>query len=226
VSFSISKNNKSVMQATGKIIYIVGPMKLQNHALASCLKGETGDECFLLEHIEHIPQLDDHPLQRLVLFDCHRKDPERILAELRPYLKEKPCTNHTVLFNVPRDQGVEGQFVLEGIQGFFYEQDSLGLFLKGIRAVCEGEIWLSREIMTKCIVEGTHKEKASKGGNATLAPRQNEILALIAVGGTNDEIADKLCISPHTVKTHLYNIFKKINVQNRMQAALWAAKNL
>jgi LuxR family transcriptional regulator of csgAB operon len=214
------------MQATGKIIYIVGPRKLQNDAIASCLKRETGIECFLLEHIEHIPQQDDHPLQRLVLFDCHRKDPERILAELRPYLKEKQFTNHAVLFNVPRDQGIEGQCVLEGIQGFFYEQDSLGLFLKGVRAVGEGELWLSREIKTKCILEGTHREKASKNGNAILTRRQIEILALVAVGAKNDEIADKLCVSPHTVKTHLYNIFKKINVPNRMQAALWAAKNL
>jgi DNA-binding CsgD family transcriptional regulator len=48
----------------------------------------------------------------------------------------------------------------------------------------------------------------------------------VAIGATNEEIGDKLCISPHTVKTHLYNIFKKINVPNRIQATLWAAKNL
>ncbi len=59
-----------------------------------------------------------------------------------------------------------------------------------------------------------------------LTPRQIEILALVAVGATNEQIADKLCISPQTVKSHLYNIFKKINVPNRVQAALWAAKNL
>ena len=100
------------MQETGKIIYIVGPMKLQNDALASCLKRENGDVCLLLEIIQHIPQRDDHPLQSWVLFDCNRKDPKRILAELRPYLKKKPFTNHKVLFNVPCAQGVEGQCVL------------------------------------------------------------------------------------------------------------------
>jgi LuxR family transcriptional regulator of csgAB operon len=61
---------------------------------------------------------------------------------------------------------------------------------------------------------------------ANLTPRKLEILALISTGYTNDEIAEKLLISPHTVKTHLYNIFKKIKVPNRLQAALWAAKNL
>jgi LuxR family transcriptional regulator, positive regulator of biofilm formation len=48
----------------------------------------------------------------------------------------------------------------------------------------------------------------------------------VGSGAQNDEIAEKLFISPHTVKTHLYHIFKKISVPNRLQAALWVAKNL
>ncbi len=67
---------------------------------------------------------------------------------------------------------------------------------------------------------------SSSTKSTILTSRQTEILALVSVGATNDEIADKLYLSPHTVKTHLYNIFKKINVPNRLQAALWAAKNL
>lgn len=59
-----------------------------------------------------------------------------------------------------------------------------------------------------------------------LTPRETEILALVAVGDMNEEIADKLCISTQTVKTHLYRTFKKINVSNRLQAAFWATKNL
>jgi LuxR family transcriptional regulator of csgAB operon len=81
-------------------------------------------------------------------------------------------------------------------------------------------------MMTKCILEGTDNNNASKSQTEKLSERQIEILALVAVGATNDEIADRLCISPHTVKTHLYRIFKKINVPNRVQAALWAAQNL
>ncbi|MFH1935680.1 MAG: helix-turn-helix transcriptional regulator [Pseudomonadota bacterium] len=59
-----------------------------------------------------------------------------------------------------------------------------------------------------------------------LTPREVEILTMMATGATNANIADKLCISPHTVKTHIYNIFKKIDVPNRLQASLWATKNL
>ena len=63
-------------------------------------------------------------------------------------------------------------------------------------------------------------------GPSGLTRRETEILALIAAGHTNEEMAEKLFISPHTVKTHVYNIFQKIAVPNRLQAALWAAKNL
>ena len=59
-----------------------------------------------------------------------------------------------------------------------------------------------------------------------LTPREIEILSLVAIGAKNEEIAEKLYISSNTVKTHIYNIFKKIDVPNRLQAALWAAKNL
>ena len=222
------KQKSPAASSSRNVIYIIGPRRLQNEAIASCLMRETGNECFLLEDINLLLDEDvvDPTRSMLVLLDCQGKDPERILEELRPYLIGKQASNNIVFFNLRPDFGVERKCVLEGIRGFFYDQDPLDIFLKGVRAVFNGELWLSREIMTKCILEGTRQEEASRGGNVTLSPRQIEILAQVAVGASNDEIADRLHISPHTVKTHLYNIFKKIKVSNRFQAALWAAKNL
>ncbi|PIE60977.1 MAG: hypothetical protein CSA29_05670 [Desulfobacterales bacterium] len=67
---------------------------------------------------------------------------------------------------------------------------------------------------------------ANPGDDAGLTARQKEILGFIARGYSNRDIAEELFISPLTVKTHLQNIFTKINVKQRLQAALWAAKHL
>ena len=61
-------------------------------------------------------------------------------------------------------------------------------------------------------------------GNLTL--KEKKILTLVASGYSNKAISDDLRISPHTVKTHIRNIYKKINTNDRFQAALWAVKFL
>ena len=53
-----------------------------------------------------------------------------------------------------------------------------------------------------------------------LSPREMEVLALISESMTNEEIADKLFLSPKTVKTHMRNIFAKSGIRNRVEAAL------
>ena len=223
-----SGNPQGSAPSKGNVVYIVGPRRLQNEAIASCLQQETGTPCFVLEALGHIPR--DGPRedgqQRLVLLDCRGKDQKSLMAELRPYLRQKLSGNNIALFNVTRDRGIERSCVPEGIRGFFYEEDQLEIFLKGVQAVLDGDWWLSREVMIECILEGTDEGRSSRRGSEILTSRQMEILAQVAVGASNDEIADRLNISSHTVKTHLYNIFKKINVPNRLQAALWAAKHL
>jgi DNA-binding CsgD family transcriptional regulator len=62
--------------------------------------------------------------------------------------------------------------------------------------------------------------------DSNLTLREKEILTLVALGYINEAIAEDLCISPQTVKNHIKNIFRKINVKNRLQAVLWAVKYL
>ena len=208
--------------------YIIGSRRLENEMIASCLKGKIGRECFLFGDINRIPVegQKDRGEKRLVFYCCHGKNVKQVLGEIKGYTKKKAPGNRIVLFNVSKDMEFEEKIVSKGVKGFFYEHDPLDIFLKGIGAVLNGKLWLPRDVMTKFILDGASKDKSLKKDNDELTERQIEILALTAVGSTNEEIADKLCISPHTVKTHLYKIFKKINVPNRVQAALWAAKNL
>ena len=224
----VGEQRSPAASSTGNVIYIIGPSGLPNEAVASCLKRETGYDCFLLEGINHLHQqgLEDQSRPRLVLVDSQGKNLARVLAELKPYLKAKHANNKVVLFNMQRELAIEKKCVLKGISGFFYKRDPLDIVLKGVRAVLEGELWISRKTLTNCILESTRGKRDSQSGRPVLTSRESEILALVAIGATNEEIADKLCVSPHTVKTHLYNIFKKISVPNRIQAALWAAKHL
>ncbi|TOG45339.1 helix-turn-helix transcriptional regulator, partial [Vibrio parahaemolyticus] len=59
-----------------------------------------------------------------------------------------------------------------------------------------------------------------------LTRREIQVLKMLKEGGSNMEIADSLFISEHTIKSHLYNIFRKLEVKNRTQATSWAKRNL
>jgi DNA-binding NarL/FixJ family response regulator len=211
------------------VIYINGPCRLQNELIASCLERETGVKCVVREDNAHFLSQDDTKSRancRLALWDCREKDARELLLDLRAWRRQKSSADAVVLFNVPAGLRIEERFVWQGVHGFFYDHDSLGHFLKGVRVLLNGQLWLSRQIMTRCIIENKSQDSPLKKEDPILTAREIEILAQVAVGRTNQELADRLCISAHTVKTHLYNIYKKISVSNRLQAALWAAKHL
>ena len=228
MNMKVSEKQKNPRHPTEMIFYIVGPRRLQNESIASCLKNNIGNECVVLDNINQFPTDNPKPSDqpRLVLRDCLGENLKGLLSELKFYASKNKSETRVVFFNVSNGMEFNKKFVLKGIHGFFYKHDSLDKFLKGVRAVLNGKLWLSREMMTKCIFENSGDNTSSKSSPGNLTERQTEILALVAVGATNEEMADKLCISPHTVKTHLYKIFKKINVPNRVQASFWAAKNL
>jgi LuxR family transcriptional regulator of csgAB operon len=219
---------KKLALQTNGIIYIISPRKLQNELMASCLERETRAKCLLGEDICDVRFPDDAKCKeqsKVVLLDCHGKDPESLLIALRSYGIEKLSQYYVALFNFCHGLGIEKKCVQQRVRGIFYDDDPLPQFLKGVCAILNGQLWLSRKIMTKCILNKGW-DSPSERDSSILTRRESEILARLAVGATNGEIAEKLYISSHTVKTHLYNIYKKINVPNRFQAALWGAKYL
>ena len=215
---------------TDMIIYIVGHPRLEHELIALFLKQETGATCVSVESFKHLGNILKRSLapNTLVLLDCVEKSKVSILAMLNSDDRDILSRYPVCFFNLRPDTGIEKSAVQKGIKGFFYETDPLEHFLKGVHSMYLGEPWVSRKIMSQCIFNNASQmtNGESKNGAVHLTPREVEILALVAVGTPNAQISEKLFISPHTVKTHVYNIFKKIRVDNRLQASLWAAKNL
>ena len=225
-----SKNDSDKENLRGKSVFIIGQRIFQNELIAFYLERETGCRCTLFEKFSGLNAPDTKKDNRpsLILIGCSDKDPMSPLPAVLEggNMKEFLAGNLTALFNVDKEQGIEEKALASGVKGIFYNHDPLGRFQKGIGAIFEGELWFSREVLTKYVVNNRVKDHPHNQDDFLLTRREIEILAMISTGTKNEDIADKLCISPNTVKTHIYNIFKKIKVPNRLQAALWAAKNL
>jgi DNA-binding NarL/FixJ family response regulator len=209
-------------------LYILASVNFHAEALASVLQREVGAACLCCEDPGELGTMAQTSSARakILLINSIEKDFEIALVDIQ--VKNQGASDGLVpvLYNLQPGSGIEKKAFTRGIRGFFYRNDSLEHMIKGIHALLKGELWMSRDLLVEFALKGSPKGTASGSSGALLTQRETQILALVSVGASNEEIADRLTLSPHTVKTHLYNVFKKINVPNRFQAALWAAKNL
>ncbi|MCM0081323.1 response regulator transcription factor [Geomonas sp. Red32] len=184
--------------------------------------------CSIVSTLDEISRSEDK--QRLVLHE-YREWHNTLSTAPDEILQECLAKNLVVLVNVPTNRGIETDALCQGVRGFVYERDSSDVLLKMIQAVFAAELWVSRNVMTEFIQRSSRKFRPEpvlthSQGPAPLTSREMEILNGISSGRSNERIADDLCISLHTVKTHVYHIFKKINVTSRLQAANWSSRYL
>lgn len=216
------------MEERGRSICVIGNRNLQNELLVCHISEKSGFKCGFVDNVGKLSKWDEtsSARQRLILYDCLGLDREALLNELQSLSAAGSILYLLGLYNLRADIHVEEEALGFGVHGFFYENDSADCMLKGVEAIFDGEFWIPRKIMTECFLHLKHPLPQHKKKVSVLTDREAEILSYVAAGATNDAIALKLCISPHTVRTHIYNIFKKIHVSNRMKASLWANKNL
>lgn len=113
-----------------------------------------------------------------------------------------------------------------GAMGYLLKDVSIIELLEAIRRVYRAEALIQPIIATKVLKEFVmlDKKKFKEGDKFCndLTEREKEVLRLIALGGTNKEIANKLGVTEKTVKNHISNIFQTLHVNNRTKAALYA----
>ena len=161
----------------------------------------------------------------LVLWSSSGHPPPETCWHTHAAFKASEDSPAFALLNVPRGTGLSLEALQRGADGLFYSDDSIELLTKGVTTLLGGGMWYPRHTLERFISEQRLSEhKASD--HHILTTREKQILRLVAAGASNAEIARTLYISLSTVKSHLYRIYDKIDVPNRIQATLWTLNNL
>jgi two-component system nitrate/nitrite response regulator NarL len=178
---------------------------------------------------------------REVLEKVRELDPDVLLLDLRmpnldglgalQALAQVNKRTRVIVLTASEDKNEFVQAMKLGCSGIVLKQTAPDLIVKSIRKVHSGEIWLDSHTTAAVMrqfstaLEGANGTSSGGGKSRERSPlstREREIVALVAQGFKNKEMAEKMFISEQTVKNHLHNIFDKLGVSDRLELALYA----
>jgi DNA-binding NarL/FixJ family response regulator len=160
----------------------------------------------------------------VVVMDIHMPgisgvDATRELAAIAP-------RTSVVVLTISEDDNDIVDAVMAGACGYLLKSSSIQELVAGIHAAAAGESLISPAIAAKVLqlLRASTPDRA-QAPRAELSERELDVLKLIAIGKDNSEIAKELFISPKTVKNHISNILMKLQIDNRIQAAVYAVRS-
>ena len=165
------------------------------------------------------------PPSDLLLFDCRETSIQQAMHWLN-YLQERQRSRVCVLINVTSNTAHERLIEWPQIQGIFYNKQCHKELREGLLKILKGELCLPIHLCHEFLL---HRRKAplaiAQIENPQLTRREWQIMEGLYAGYSNTKIADTLALSQHTVKSHLYNAYKKLGVCSRLQACAWMRDN-
>jgi DNA-binding NarL/FixJ family response regulator len=190
---------------------------LSEHGLHVVGEAENGDVALRLVR-ELAPDV--------VIMDLNMPGPSGVDV-IRQMTSIAPLTRVVVL-TISADDSDVINAVMGGACGYLLKDSSVDQLIAGIRSAAAGESLISPQIAAK-MLQILRAQRSSVDAaetiRAELSEREIEVLKLIANGHDNAEIARALFISPKTVKNHISNILMKLQMENRIQAAVYAVRS-
>lgn len=211
------------------MIVICGPANIQNQLISRVISHELATSCRIVAERNVIGRWKGTGSAHgpsLVLIDADGGRYESALQKLQKKNGDAAYPPFLAIHNLEHGAKTSVATLRKGVRGLFYAEDSLELFVKGVRTMLDGGFWVSKRTLLELTLDDTRYKVAIASTATGLTHREIEILAHLSRGETNQEISDLLCVSPYTVKSHLNSVYRKINVNNRFQASLWAADHL
>lgn len=212
-----------IMKTTAIRLFIVCDHVLFRNGLSRLLRREpdvqvAGESTLSLDLADTVQTVDVD----VVLLAVHAPEMASGPAAQRLYrtLDDVPVI---VLF-----MGADGEDALAalrlGARGILDQNTDGARLLASIRQAITGEITITPRLATRLVADYSAISSGRKDRvrDHELSDREIDVLALLALGRTNQQIADQLCVSVHTVRAHLRSVMQKLGVKNRVQAAAYA----
>ncbi|WP_319533912.1 two-component system response regulator NarL [uncultured Vibrio sp.] len=141
-------------------------------------------------------------------------------------MREKGVTSRVVMLTVSDNEDDVLNAISSGADGYLLKDMEPEDIVSNIKQAVLGQLALS-DRLTKVLLQSSSKPKkrAQESPLKTLTNRELEILSLISKGMSNKLIAHELNITDSTVKVHVKNLLKKLNVSSRLEAAVWMIDN-
>jgi DNA-binding NarL/FixJ family response regulator len=188
---------------------------LQTGLLAHLIAEDLGIECNLAKSID-IEQCD----ATLLLLDCYGHTVEELQALVhKAQNRKEPII--IALLNAEYHSAHEDLLEWPCVAGIFYSDTTQDQLVRGLKGLLAGEYWVPRNILHRFLDKNRRTPELAQP-DIKLTKREKQILAMIRDSATNMDISEALGVSEHTVKSHLYNIYRKIEVRNRLEASNWA----
>ncbi len=146
-------------------------------------------------------------------------------------LQEYECPSKIIILSSHNSDDEVNKCLSSGVYAYVIKDINTEMLLYIVRSVFQGAMWLDpkivpslREKSEKIIPKKHTTREAFRNSHANLTQREYEVLKLVVDGKSNNDIAEKLCISEHTAKAHVCSIIQKLVVDDRTQAAVKAIK--
>ncbi len=159
----------------------------------------------------------------LVLLDIYMPEGDGFQAA-REIRKISPETAIVILTSSEQDEHLREAFRL-GVSGYLLKNLDASELFDLLAGVTRGEAVITRAMAARLLKQAFHSPTAPHPRFEALTEREVEVLRLVAQGESNPQIAEMLCITVNTVKTHLKNILYKLQLENRTQVAAYAVQS-
>lgn len=142
-------------------------------------------------------------------------------------LRKKNKKTKILILTMHEDEDYIFDAISAGVDGYIFKMSDMELFLDAVKTVASGNNYYAQKVSETLVDNYKNREKlkSKKEGQTPLTKREKEILKMITIGETTNDIAEKLFISFFTVSKHRKNIMKKLKVKNTAELVRYAFEN-